>query len=513
MHPPLLLFPTSEGDDHRQSPGTHADVGPDDPRRIELLVDDQLFDTRRVTPIGAGPVRIDQAGMDQGGALVARPKRGDARDEIVELGPHTVCLGGQIGDERASYPPPGEGEHGTVETVCCRGAARAVVAGPVGLVLAQVLVTTARTDKARDTTEQLTGGQRPLEVQVGIVFPGEPDPSQDLDAVLGHVDRCVQGDGAGSGGGECALVPGRGARPSRIRGPRRSRHRQSRVQRKGCIPRQSGHLLATDHHVGQTVFHRLELPDGTAELTTDLGVLGGRLETPPDDPGELGSGQRQGQLRHLPGVDRMKLAIDGDVDGRVCLQDTDAAGGIEALERPSSEGPAPGPCSRPHPVHDVEHAPEQVVVGARTVTDDANGDEGHRGHLGADHRAEPTRYLKGALLVRYDAVEVAGPQGDGGCAGTGSERDQHPSQGLGIGGRGFDASRRGQDRSDESRGQHWTRHHGPATLLEHDRQLEQPVALTPESLGHMDPEPTLGGELLPHRLQDFVRDVEQRPGR
>jgi len=123
--------------------------------------------------------------------------------------------------------------------------------------------------------EQRTQRQRPAVVQVGVVLPGVADAAQRLDAVVYRVDRRVDRDHRGHGGGELALAARRGPRG---------------------IPHRCGGLFGAGQHPGAAVLDRLELPDRAAELVPDLGVLGGGLHRPVGDAAGLGAEQDRGQL-------------------------------------------------------------------------------------------------------------------------------------------------------------------------------------------------------------------------
>ena len=89
---------------------------------------------------------------------------------------------------------------------------------------------------------------RPLQVQVGVVLPREPDAAEHLDAVLGARERGLEGErGRGHG---------RGQRPAvvRRRPPRAASHAAARAS-------SSAH-----EHVGAPVLHALELADRPTEL-------------------------------------------------------------------------------------------------------------------------------------------------------------------------------------------------------------------------------------------------------
>ena len=102
-------------------------------------------------------------------------------------------------------------------------------------------------------------GGRALEVQVRLVFPGEPDAAVHLDGV------------------------GRDARERRrARGLRDARRQRGIVgavgQRPHRVVRGRAGVLEVDQQVRQPVLDRLERPDGPAELQPRLGVLDRQVE-------------------------------------------------------------------------------------------------------------------------------------------------------------------------------------------------------------------------------------------
>ncbi len=139
-----------------------------------------------------------------------------------------------------------------------------------------------RTDVAAG--KELQVRHRPLQVEVRVVLPGEPDATEDLDALLGAVRGRVERHRAGDAGAEhpLAVMRGVGLAPGRCR-----------------VPGHRGTLLDGHQHVGQRVLDGLELADGPAELHAHLGVVGRRLEAPAGQPGALRRGQREGQRADL----------------------------------------------------------------------------------------------------------------------------------------------------------------------------------------------------------------------
>ena len=149
--------------------------------------------------------------------------------------------------------------------------------------------------------EELAGRHGPLQIEVGVVLPGEPDATENLDALLGAVGHRIEGQGAGHLCAQRPLVVGAVAAPHR-----------------GGIPRHRGALLDRDEHVGQGVLDRLELADRAAELHPHLGVVRRRVEAPPGHAGAFGRRHDEGQIAHLgrgdPGQQRVRR--EGDVGRR-----------------------------------------------------------------------------------------------------------------------------------------------------------------------------------------------------
>src|SRR5207253_6107300 len=87
----------------------------------------------------------------------------------------------------------------------------------------------------------------PLEIQVGVVLPGEADAAVDLDVLGGGVEVGVRAVGLGQGGDDGQLVAVLGRSPTGVVGGRLGR-------------------LDLEQHVGALVLDGLEGPDGPAEL-------------------------------------------------------------------------------------------------------------------------------------------------------------------------------------------------------------------------------------------------------
>ena len=131
-------------------------------RRAELLVDDELLDQAGVATHGAGHGG-DVAGLGDEAVPVGPVLLLQVVQEAADRGSVLVRLGGQVERERATSSSGGERRH----------------PGP----------------PSRRATEQLANGERPLQVQVGVVLPGEPDSPVDLHAVLGAAGERLGHDG------------------------------------------------------------------------------------------------------------------------------------------------------------------------------------------------------------------------------------------------------------------------------------------------------------------------------
>ena len=298
-------------------------------------------------------------------------------------------------------------------------------------------------------------------MEMDVVLPGEADPSQQLQALLGAEGVPVEGEGGGGRRGQAGVV----------RRPGADGH--------GRVPGHGGHLLDPDGHVGQPVLDRLELPDGPTELDPDLGVFGGRLEAPAGAAGMLGGHQGDHHLVDPPGGQRRQLALHPHPD-LVDLDHADPAGGVEAGQR-----------GGPHPARrsgHVEEAPDHRTVGP------AGRGQHDRRRRRAEQRPEGPRDDELVRRALIDHLEAGlRPEDEGGGR---APVDQPGQDHLGLGRcRHLGHQRRrghgGQQRPGDQR---------PPGLLEEDGKLEEPESLAAELLGQVDPEPALGGHLLPHRL-------------
>ena len=134
------------------------------------------------------------------------------------------------------------------------------------------------------------------------MLPGEADPAQHLDAVLGAVDGGVESEDGGHRRRERSGI-GVGHGPGRV-------------------PRRGPGLLDGHEHVGDLVLDGLELADGSPELFPHLGVGCGRVEAPAGQAGGLGGRQHGHEL-----VD----AALGEGKGLACLPLCEVVGAHDTL--------------------------------------------------------------------------------------------------------------------------------------------------------------------------------------
>ncbi len=307
------------------------------------------------------------------------------------------------------------------------------------------------------------------------MLPGEAHPSEDLDAPLGALHVGVEHKGPGQDGRQ----PGLGG--------------LARIGGVGRVPGQSGDLLDGDEHVGQPVLDRLELADGPSELAAVAGVLGAHLETPPRPTGALRCCHHERQVAHH-GVRRPGQATLRGEGHALHLHPPHPPGGVEAGE--GFDAHTGGV--------EVEHPP----LHRRRPC--ARGGHRHRGHQApgerhgqhGDHLAPK---LQPAVGGRCPGQGGGGGQGHGGGARAVHERGE---QGLALVLGGPGAHHGGRQHGGHDR----PRHHGPRHLLDHHGQLQETEALAAVLLGHVDAEPSLGGELVPERRGRLRLGVEQGPG-
>ena len=323
------------------------------------------------------------------------------------------------------------------------------------------------------------------------MLPGEAHAAQDLDAALGALDIGVEREGPGQHGRQLGLggVTGVGGL--------------------GGVPRQRGDLLDGDQHVGQAVLHGLDLPDGPAELAALDGV--GRVPTsrhpgrrPP--PAALGRGDAPGRgpapWRSTPRA----TGVRGPPP-----RPPPAPSPPDGWGRGWPSGPAvttPAPSRSMHAPHDcptLDAASPSTQPGPWPAT--ATGASSRRASV-APSTSGPTspatssdpslgaRARRGSR-PRKDHRGGDGAVGHGGqgapCAARRRRRPGH--------------HRRGQHRRDGGPG-----HHGARHLFDDHSQLEHAEALSAVLFGHVDPQPTLAGQLVPEGRHGLGLGVEQGAG-
>ncbi len=204
----------------------------------ELLVDEQLLGRAGLAAVRAWPVRRQQPSVGQGDLPLLGGLRGDFGYRRGDFGAQVLDRF-EIDAQIAAHSLLGE----------CRDAA-------------QPLVRAAQ--EVRDAV-------RAPQIQMRIVFPGDPDAAEHLNAVLRVRLRGVDARSRGHrhGDGQLSLV-GLG-------------HRSGRISR--------GHrsLLGTQQHLGAHVLDGLETADRLAELLANLRVLGRGLQRPARQSGGFGS--------------------------------------------------------------------------------------------------------------------------------------------------------------------------------------------------------------------------------
>ena len=242
-----------------------------------LLVDHQLLNRACGAPERLRPVRHAVARLDQGGKLGLVGQSVVGHLERTRIGAVPLCLlwkfDALVGGRTA-------GDH------------RRHIGGGVEV-------------------EQRRQRPGPPEVDVGVMFPGETDPAEQLDVLLGATPSSGKRLRRGDGTGECALgTVAAGA---------------------GGVPRNGGSKLDIDEHVGEVVFDGLERSDCASELLADFGVLGGHLKRCRGDTSCLGGGQAAGDRdrRVRTATDHVGCFDGGTVEG----QSRNPASLVNAVDR------------------------------------------------------------------------------------------------------------------------------------------------------------------------------------
>lgn len=287
--------------------------------------------------------------------------------------------------------------------------------------------------------EQLPGDEGAAQVDVRVVFPGEADAAEDLDAVLGAGVGGVEGGAGGQRGQQGAHV-GRF-----VRGP-------------GRVPDQGAGLFEAYQHVGAQVFDALEPSDGSSELLARLRVLGGGVDRPGGGAAGVGGEEDAGQVPDQGGVEGEEAAGgDGDRAG-------------------AHLGRGPGRVG--------------ALVGADVQGGGVHGEPVRAvGRLGGE---QDEVGLPGAEHGRCQAVEevAAALDGDGGHA-AGAQRDGPHAGAVGEGGGRFVRSRPVQQDGGQGAGEVGAGQGGPGGLLHGDGEVEQAPAL------QVGCEQSGGGERVP----------------
>ena len=174
--PALLLLGRAVRDEGREGPGPDRQVGPGHTGGRQLLVDDELLQRRGPPAPRRRPVRHDQPRLGDGRSSVGLPRRRHLGHDGADLLAQRLGLGRQVGRQVAPGAGDGQGGHLVLE----------------------------RADVAAG--EQLQVGHGPLQVEVGIVLPGEADAPEQLDALLGAVRGRPQGHGAGDACAQVAIA-------------------------------------------------------------------------------------------------------------------------------------------------------------------------------------------------------------------------------------------------------------------------------------------------------------------
>ena len=159
-----------------QRPGADRQVGARHAGGRQLLVDDELFEGRGAPAPRCGPVRHDQSRLGDGVSPVRLPRRRHLGHDGTDLLAQRLGLGRQVGRQVAPGAGDGQGGHLVLE--------RAHVAAG----------------------EQLEVGHGPLQVEVGVVLPGEADAPEELNALLGAVCGGAQRHRAGDARAQVAIA-------------------------------------------------------------------------------------------------------------------------------------------------------------------------------------------------------------------------------------------------------------------------------------------------------------------
>ncbi len=296
--------------------------------------------------------------------------------------------------------------------------------------------------------QQLPRHQGAAQIQMRVVFPGEADPAEDLDGVLGAAVRGVQGGSRGERGAQA---------PYAFRLARRA----------GGVPGQGAGLFDADEHVGAQVLDALEPSDGAAELFADLGVFGGGVQRTGRGAAGLGGEQDGGEVADEAGVGAQGTR-GGDEDS-VGADRRGGPGGVGGAVRAHGQALRGG----------VDGEPARA--GGR------GGGQQEQVGLGAGEHRRQLTVQEVAVLV-LDGGERARAQRDGPDARAGGQLAHQVTGARGV-----------QDGGGEGVRQVGARQRDAAGLFEHDGEVEEIAASAPVRLGQMDTEQPLLRESAPIR--------------
>ena len=258
--------------------------------------------------------------------------------------------------------------------------------------------------------------------------------------------------------------------------------RRAFVECAGSVPHRGGGALGGGDHLRALVLDRLELPDRAAELFADLGIRRGGVGGPAGDADGLGreQGGDDGPARRLGQVRQQSVAAD------LNAARPDMGDRAQRVDRAHRFDLQAGR---------IEHHPFDATADRdRQHQDRRLGGRGHRTGLTADDQFAVALLFGGqARLQRIGADQIPGRQ---------------LAERLGVAVVGGDQGA-GDHRRDEG-----SRHRAVAELRDHDRQLQQPEALTVDRLGQVYAVQALlgGGPPVRRRVGDrgferFVQDL------
>ena len=453
-HPALGLLRRPVGDDGREGPGRYGQVRPADAGVGQGLVDDQLLDGTGVPPPRRRPVRNQQSvvteGPTLGGGVV---QGGHGRRHRGHLPPERLGFGREVDGDGPSMSLDGQ--------------------------------TGRLRPQGRRAPGQLAQRGGPPEMDMHVVLPGEPHPTEHLDSALGRLDVAVEGQAGGQGYGQSTLAAQVGPGVGDGLG----------VDSQSRVPGGGHPLFDPGQHVGQPVLDPLELADGPPELLAGTRMFGRAVEAPPGPSGRFGRRHQKGRLSDpfrrglaehpFGGHQRVLEGPPGATAGRV-----ETGQGVDG-----------------HRGVPLDHNPlDRILDGHRRQ---------HQGHRRpadnrADRPADPQRPFAVQRSAQAGALEGR-PVGR-------SRRHHQRSRGGPIGQTGhhlFDLGRApasGHHRADHGSGGPRPGRRRSSQLLGHHRQLQHPGALSSVLLGKMDAEETLGAQIGPERREAVGLGVEGGPG-